>query len=281
MRRPAIAVALLSVALPAAAACPAPETVAKLAADWRAKVPANGLDAGMSMADAYCGQKLLQAELAKTQGKVVGYKAGLTNPAVQKRFGHDAPVRGTLFEKMLLADGVVVPARFGARPAFEADLMVEVKDDGVNDAKTPAEVLAHLSRIIPFIEMPDGVLDPKETVNGPVLVAINLGARLGVLGKGFAPLPEHLDALARMSVVIRDQDGKERARGAGSSILGHPLNVVIWLAKDLARDGQRLKAGDLLSLGSFTGLLPPKPGLAVTVTYEGLGTNPVVRVKFN
>jgi len=280
MRRPAIAIALLFGALPAGAACPTPETMAKLVADWQAKVPATGLDAGMSLADGRCGQELLLAELAKTQGKVVGYKAGLTNPAVQKRFRHDSPLRGTLFEKMLLADGVEVPAKFGARPAFEADLMVEVKDDGINDARTPAEVLPHLKRIIPFIEMPDGVLDPKETVNGPVLVAINLGARLGVLGKGLAPLPEHLDALAKMDVVVRDQDGKELARGAGSSILGHPLNVVVWLAKDLARDGQRLKAGDLLSLGSFTGLLPPKPGLAVTVTYEGLGENPGVRVRF-
>jgi len=280
MRRPVIAVVLALVALPAAAACPTPETMAKLAADWRAMVPATGLDAGMSMADGLCGQKLLLAELAKTQGKVVGYKAGLTNPAVQKRFGHDAPVRGTLFEKMLVADGAEVPARFGARPVFEADLVVEVKDDGVNAARTPAEVLAHLSRIIPFIELPDLTLDPKETLNGPALAAINVGARLGVLGKGVAPAPEHVDALAKMSVVIRDQDGKELARGPGSGILEHPLNAVIWLAKDLARDGQRLKAGDLLSLGSFSPLLPPKPGLAVTVTYEGLAANPAVGVKF-
>jgi 2-keto-4-pentenoate hydratase len=280
MHRLAIAVALISFALPAAGACPKPETMAKLAADWQAKVPATGLDPAMSMADALCGQKLLLAELAKTQGKVVGYKAGLTNPAVQKRFGYDSPIRGTLFEKMLLADGAEVPANFGARPLFEADLVVEVKDDGVNDARTPAEVLVHLSRIIPFIELPDGTLDPKETISGPVLVATNAMARLGVLGQGFPPGPEHLDALVKMSVVVRDQHGKELARGPGSAILEHPLNVVIWLAKDLARDGKRLKAGDLLSLGTFSPLMPPRPGLAVTVTYEGLAANTTVGVKF-
>lgn len=280
MHRLAVAVALLSFALRAGAACPTPETMAKLAADWQGKVPATALDPGMSMADALCGQKLLLAELAKTQGKVVGYKAGLTNPAVQKRFGYDAPIRGTLYEKMLLADGAEVPANFGARPLFEADLVVEVKDDGVNDAKTPAEVMAHLSRILPFIELPDLALDPKATLNGPVLAAINVAARLGVLGKGLPAAPEHLDALAKMSVVVRDQDGKELARGPGSGILEHPLNAVIWIAKDLAREGKRLKAGDLLSLGSFSPLMPPKPGMAVTVTYEGLAANPTVGVKF-
>lgn len=280
MIRAAVAFVLVSLALPAAGACPGPETVAKLAADWRAMAPARGLDPAMTLADGRCGQKLLLQELAKSQGRPVGYKAGLTNPAVQKRFGHDAPVRGTLFEKMLLPDGAEVPAKFGARPVFEADLVVEVKDDGVNDAKTPAEVLAHLSRIVPFVELPDLVLDPAEKLSGPVLVAINVGARLGVLGKGLPAKPGQLDALAKMSVVVRDQDGKELARGPGSAILEHPLNAVIWLARDLAADGQRLKAGDLVSLGSFTPLTPPKPGLALTVTYEGLEGNPSVHLKF-
>ena len=72
MHRLAIALALLSFAVRAGAACPTPEAVAKLAADWQAKVPAPPLDPAMSMADAQCGQKLLLAELAKTQGKVVG-----------------------------------------------------------------------------------------------------------------------------------------------------------------------------------------------------------------
>ena len=62
--------------------------------------------------------------------------------------------------------------------------------------------------------------------------------------------------------------------------LGNPLNAAIWLAQDLARAGLPLKRGDLLSLGSFTKLTPPKPGLVVTARYEGLPGNPQVVVKF-
>jgi 2-keto-4-pentenoate hydratase len=65
------------------------------------------------------------------------------------------------------------------------------------------------------------------------------------------------------------------------AILGHPLNAVLWLARDLEKSGTRLKAGDLLSLGSFTTPMPPKPGLAVTVRYEGLPGNPQVSVRFH
>ena len=273
---------LAAVHLLAQAACPSAQTMAAVAANWQAMTPAGGLDKDMSADDARCAQALLLQELAKTQGRIIGYKAGLTNAAVQKRFGTDAPVRGTLFEKMMVSDGATLPAKFGTRPVMEADLIVEVKDEGINAARTPAEVLAHVSRIIPFIELPDLVLDPKETINGATLTAINVGARLGVVGAPIPAVAEHLAALGSMNVVMRDlaDGGRELGRGAGTAILDHPLNAVVWLAADLAKSGGRLKPGDLLSLGSFTPLTPPKPGMAVQVSYEGFPGTPTVSVSF-
>jgi len=55
---------------------------------------------------------------------------------------------------------------------------------------------------------------------------------------------------------------------------------VLWLARDLERSRIQLKPGDVLSLGSFTPPLPPRPGLHVTVRYEGLPGNPAVSVRF-
>lgn len=264
------------------AACPGAEQVAALAADWAQLKPTRGLSKDMAMDDAVCARSMLVAELGKTQGKIVGYKAGLTNKAVQERFGYPQPVRGTLFEKMLLQDGAEVPAKFGSRPVFEADMVVEVKDEGINQATTPLEVLKHLSKIYPFIELPDLVVAEGEPINGPVITAINVGARLGVLGRPLAAeaTPEMVAALAQMKVVMRDQDGKELAKGSGAGILDQPLNAVIWLAQDLAKGGVKLRAGDLLSLGSFSPLLPPKAGTRVTVSYEGLPGNPTVSVAF-
>lgn len=281
--RDVLCLALIMAALGSAqAACPSHETMAAVAHQWQEMQPVGGLDKDMSLADAACARQLLVGELARSQGRIVGYKAGLTNAVVQKRFATEAPVRGTLFEKMLLGDGAEVPAKFGTRPVFEADLVVEVKDEGINQAQTPAEVLQHISRIIPFIELPDLLLDPKEPLNGAILTAINAGARLGIVGQPIVPTPAHLDALVSMSVVVRDTaDGnKELARGPGTAILDHPLNAVIWLARDIARDGGKLKAGDLLSLGSFTPLTPPKPGMNIQVSYEGLPGMPNVGVKF-
>jgi 2-keto-4-pentenoate hydratase len=238
--------------------------------------------ADMTMSDALCGRAKFTALLARSSGKVVGYKAGLTNPAVQKRFNHPSPVRGTLFEKMLLQDGAEVPAKFGARPVFEADLIVEVKDGGINKARTPLEALQHIARIHPFIELPDLMFEDPKKITGPSLIYANVAARLGVLGKpvDVNASPALVEALASMTVKLVDQDGKELETAKGTAILDQPLNVVLWLVKDLNDGGTSLRKGDLLSLGSFSRLLPPKPGTGAKVTYEGLPGNPTVSVRF-
>ncbi|MCX7166279.1 MAG: hypothetical protein NTV11_08380 [Rhodocyclales bacterium] len=282
--RSALLASLLATAFAfsAHAACPTAEQVAALASDWVQMKPVRGLSKDMPMEDAFCMREMLVRELGKTQGRIVGYKAGLTNKAVQERFGYPQPVRGTMFEKMFLQDGAEVPAKFGSRPVFEADMVVEVGDEGINRATTPLEVLQHLSKIYPFIELPDLVVAEGEPLNGVVITAINVGARLGVLGKPLAAeaTPEMVTALAQMKIVMRDQDGKELAKGTGAGILDQPLNAVIWLAQDLAKAGLKLRTGDLLSLGSFSPLLPPRAGTKATVSYEGLPGNPTVSVSF-
>lgn len=273
-------VAAFAAAFVLGACASVPPQSQQLAANFQAMQPTSGLSKDMTIEEASRIRDGLVGELSASQGKVVGYKAGLTNPAVQKRFGHNSPVRGVLLEKMLLDDGAEVPVKFGAVPFFEADLVVVVKDEGVNQAKTPAEVIKHIASIRPFIELPDLVTAKGQPLSGPIITSINVGARLGVLGKPIAPSPDMVDALGKMMVVMRDQDGKELAKVPGAAILGHPLNAVVWLAEDMAKSGGKLRAGDILSLGSFTPPNFPKPGMVVTVTYEGLPGNPSVSVRF-
>jgi len=272
----------LAAAPPAVAACPSHEKVSAIIRAWEAREPVRGLRADLSMKDAECGRKRLVQKLELALGRVVGYKAGLTNPAIQKRFGVSAPLRGVLLQRMLLEEGQAVPARFGARPVFEADLLVVVKDAAIHRARTRLEVLRSLSLVVPFIELPDLVVAKGEKLTAPLIVSINVGARLGVLGKGIPvqPTEEFAAQLADMRVRVTDGEGKELASAKGSAILGHPLDAVLWLAQDVERTGERLKAGDVLSLGSFNSPMPPRPGLTVRVRYEGLPGNPQVGVRF-
>jgi 2-keto-4-pentenoate hydratase len=269
---------------PARAACMSDAEVSAMFDAYNNRVPAVN-PAGLSAADGECSRAKLNRMLEFQLGAPIGYKAGLTNPAVQKRFNHGSPVWGTLYAPMLLANGAVVEAAFGARPLFEADLLVRVADEAINRAKTPEDVLAAIDQVIPFIELPDLVVMAPPKLNGAAITAINVGARFGVPGTPLAvPVTRGeryalLNALRDMVVVVKG-DGAELDRGKGSDVLEHPLNAVVWLAQDMAREGRTLKKGDLVSLGSFSRLMPPKPGLAVEAVYEGLPGTPGVKLSF-
>jgi len=266
---------------PEAPTCPTAAETAELVRRYVALETVPNPPATMSAEGAACGARKFVAALAPTHGTVVGYKAGLTNPVVQQRFGVNTPLRGTLLQKMMLEDGAVVPAKFGARPFVEPDLVVEVGSSAVHDAQTPQQVLAALRSVRPFIELPDTLVADPSKINAATLVSINVGARLGVLGK---PVPVRADAafadaLREMTVRATDANGKELAVAKGAAILGHPLNAVTWIAADLKKAGITLKPGDLLSLGAF-GNLPAQAGNGVRVVYEGLPGNPSVAVNF-
>lgn len=263
--------------------CPTGAQVDELVRRYIALEPAPNPAPGMTGAAAICGRDRFTGRLDRHVGKVVGYKAALTSTALQKRFNASAPVRGTLFERMIVADGASVPAKFGARPLFEADLVVVVRDSGIHDALTPHDLMSHISAIRPFIELPDLIVQDPSKIDAGVLTAINAAARMGVLGAPIpvdGPNPALADAVRDMTVRLVDGTGATLDSGPGNAILGHPLNAVMWLAADLKRAGIILKPGDLLSLGSFTKLIPPQPGMSVKAVYEGLPGNPSVSVSF-
>lgn len=265
----------------ARAACPDTEAIHRYVEDWHAKRPTKALPAA-TLADATCARDKIVQVLGSSLGRVAGYKAGLTAKAIQERFNAEAPVSGVLLEKMILPDGAKVPAAFGARGVWEADMLLVVKDEGINQAKTPEEALRHIAAMRPFIELPDLALAPGETLDGTQLAAINVGARLGVAGEE-VPLqatPETVKLLADARIVVTDASGTILAENTGAATLGNPLNVVVWLVEDLAKAGRKLSAGDLISVGSFMPLTPPKPGQGISVRYEGFPGTPQVSVTF-
>jgi len=217
-------------------------------------------------------QKEFTGALQKKLGERAGYKVGLVTPAGQQRYNISHPVRGVLFKKMLLADGSQVSANYGTRPIVEPDLMVRVKDAGINNATTAREAMAHLSEIICFIELADGTLSTNAPVDGAALTASNVGARNGILGKT-RPVENtqaFYDAFGKMALVLRDGTGKEISRATADGVMGHPMNAVLWLVNDLKKTGEKLKAGDVISLGSPSPPATPRAGDKLILGYEGL-----------
>jgi len=278
---PLIAAGCVAACLPAAAECLTDVQAAALVANYLNKTPAANPE-GLNDADAACTRAKVNKFLVQQTGaKVIGYKAGLTNPAVQKRFNATAPVWGVLYAPMLLQSGANVEAAFGARPLFEADLLVRVSDPRIAQAKTPEQALQYIDQVIPAIELPDLVVEAPAKLSGAGVAAINVAARFFVAGTPIEVkrTQAFADSLASMRVLVMG-GGEDLDSGFGRDVLDHPLNAVIWLAQDLQKHGLALKKGDLISVGSFSKLMPPKAGQKVEVQYQGLPDNPTVTVNF-
>lgn len=277
-----LAAALCLGAGDAAAACPDAAAVRAYVDDFLAARPSAGFGKAISLAEALCARARLVEALTAEIGTPVGYKAVFTHPDSQRRFGVDGPSWGAMYGRMMLANGARVAAGFGARPRYESDFIVEVKDAGLADAATPLEALEHIDALVPFVELPDLMIEGS--IAGSELIATNAAFRGGVLGPRIevAPTRETLERLANMDVVITEErSGKEIGRAKGAVLMGQPIEAAIWLARALKRDGIALKRGDLLSLGGFLAAAPVKAGTTITVRYLGLPGDPAVTVHFD
>jgi 2-keto-4-pentenoate hydratase len=59
-------------------------------------------------------------------------------------------------------------------------------------------------------------------------------------------------------------------RGSGTTILGHPLNALAWLANHAEHVGTPLKPGDIVTLGSVVKTIYPQAGHTVEAHFGGL-----------
>ncbi|HAC65301.1 MAG TPA: hydratase [Cyanothece sp. UBA12306] len=225
-------------------------------------------------------QNIFLRLLMLKSGKIIGYKAGLTNKKIQTRFNTNQPVLGSLLEKMLLPSGTTISPEFGAIPMLEGDLIVRVKNEDINQAKTAEEVLQSLDTVIPFLELPDLMYAKNVQLNKEMLIAINVGARLGIIGQAIAleATKEWYNRLNNIQVIITDQSGQKLAKGNSKALLGDPLKVVLWIKNQLQSQGKSLQKGDLLSLGSITPLIPVKAGQTISANYIGLNKNSQIQI---
>ena len=233
----------------------------RLAEQYLKKIPVTEVDLNMTLEQAIKVQEEFVTKISEEFGNIIGYKAGLTSASAQEKFGVSHPLRGTLLEKMLLKSGSEVPANLGGRSMSEGDLIVRVGSDSINQAETIEEALECIDAVIPFIELPDLVYDKSVPLSGPILHAINVGARFGIIGDPILikDTSGWIERLANFRLQVYNEKEEMLAEGKGSDILGHPMNVVLWIRDSLKTEGKTLKKGDLLSLGTITPLLPAKP----------------------
>ena len=202
-----------------------------------------------------------------------GYKVGLTDSKAQEMFAISRPLVGVLFKQMLLQDGAHIALHSATSLMVELDLMARVKSAGINQAETVEDVALHVDAIIPFIELPDAMFTLGGKNAAGLLLAGNVGARWGVTGMPVTVIDAQdlVERLPAMMFRLSTETGEVLREGRGDRILGHPLNSVLYLLKELRLRDETLKPGDLVSLGAIGGPVKAEQGSHYTAEYTGYG----------
>lgn len=252
----------------AQAACPDVSLMHNAARGWIAgqRVPDPLV---WNMDDARCAYDSFRSILQAEMGPPVGIKVAFTEPDLRRRYGINEPVAGAFFAPMLVADRTRLSMRGSRNPVYQADLVVTVGSAAIMQARTRDDVVAALRDVRPFIELPDIAMPRGVAPTGPMLAAYGAVPWRGVLGTGiaFADLADPVGDLAALTAAIK-VDGKTVGTGRGVALLGHPLDVVLWLIED---GGYDLKPGSIISLGSLAGSAPAQAGHVIEAEYNLAG----------
>ena len=203
------------------------------------------------------------------QGRqIVGRKVGLTALAVQQQLGVDQPDFGVLFDDMEIADGQLLPLSRVIQPKAEAEVALILGADLIGPDITRAQVEAAVVSVCAAIEIVDSrIADWK--ISFADTVADNGSSAMFVLG-------QDRHALAGLDLytcgMALEVNGHLVSLGAGAACLGHPLNAATWLAQTLARQGDPLRAGDILLTGALGPMYAIQPGDHVRAVIGGLGS---------
>ena len=203
----------------------------------------------------------------------VGRKVGFTNRSIWAEYGVSAPIWGHVY------DSTVHYARGEERLAVGHLLQPRIE----------AEIQLHFSRTPPvtrdehaILESIDWIAQGFEIVQCPFpdwqFVGVDTIAAYAVHGALVVGTPVPVseiencaDKLRRFEVVL-SRDGVQEARGVGANVLGGPLLAFAHLAEVLSLQSRfpPVEAGEIVSTGTLTGLIPLSAGEEWSTTISGI-----------
>jgi 2-keto-4-pentenoate hydratase len=227
----------------------------------------------LSEGTAYEVQDHLVARLcADLRSDVVGYKIGLTSPAMQKMCGVAAPVYGRILGRRVHSGDVRVDPTSHGHLGVEFELAVRMGRDVTAPPQTWSAMGEFVDGIAPSFELIDDRHANYDHLDGASLVADNAWNAGIVLGPWQSAPPDLQSRRGRVFC-----DGVQIDEGRVGDALEHPFASVHWLAGELVRRGHILRAGMVVMTGSIVRTRFPSLGQLWQYEVDGLGS---VRASF-
>lgn len=214
--------------------------------------------------------RLQRRVIAATGRRIVGWKVGLTSPAIRAQTGLSEPIYGPVLEGNVYGDSHAVRAESFGRLGIELEIALFLGADLPAAAQpyTAASVAPAVAAAATAFELIDdrgadySRLDARQLiVDGSWQAGVQIGPKVPV-----AASPDLKNGTGTLA-----SNGKTIASGPANAGMGHCYNVLAWLANRLARDGHPLARGMLVMTGSIVAAYFPEAGERLHGEIAGMG----------
>lgn len=218
-------------------------------------------------ADGYTVNKVVAERLG---WEPLGWKIAGTTDAVRGKLSLDGPIYGRTFRRFACTSPAQYKADDLLDPLIECEFFITLARDLPPREKpwTPSEAIEAIGEVHAGIEIAECRYARAALPPMPAILADGSASGRYVFGER---IENWRDGLASIAVQV-EIDGVPRRQGIGADVMGDPLRPLWWLAEERRHWGDGLRAGETISTGSMTGMLPVRAGQKVRALFGEVAT---------
>ena len=200
----------------------------------------------------------------------LGWKIAGTTARVREELSLPGPIYGRSYRRFLLDSPATLETANLLDPMVECEFFVTLtRDLPPREAEwMMPEIMDAIGAVHAGIEVAEVRYPLRSPLPMPAVLAD--GSANGHYVRGGAILDWRL-GLADVEVVL-EVDGVVNCRARGAEVMGDPLVPVLWLANERRRWGDGLRAGETISTGSTTGILPIEGAHKIRAAFRNVAT---------
>jgi len=221
----------------------------------------------VTISDAYAIQEIVSQRLG---AKTSAWKTSAPDP-------ESVPIVAPIYSNLLYKSDAEVPDSDLFVIGIEGEIAFQIGRDLPlqKTAYSREDLIESIDALLPAIEivdtrMQDGFSQPKN-----LILADNQSNGGLVVGEQVSHW-ENLD-FSNLQACVR-VNGTTEYSGVDGNRAGDPFRLMAWAANHCANHSRPFHAGDIVTTGTYTGILFVKPGSKVVVDFTGIGS---VEVSFS
>ena len=230
----------------------------------------SGLDARLVPPDPATAYRVAGLVAEELGWPVLGWKIAAFKAEMQQALRTDSPIYGRTY--FVTETPITVVHAKLASPIPEVEFQARLGADLPPRAKpySVEEVTEAVASLHPGLELAecrfihDAAFPPL-----PAILADGAGSGTIVYGPAIADWKSR--DIASQEATL-SSNGRLRRKGTAGAALDHPMAPLAWLANELSRTGVGMKAGEMVSTGTLTGMLAPKPGETYVADFGSFGS---------